>query len=167
MAHERFEFDMPATADVVFDAFHYHCWRSRWDSLVSDTRVRDGAPCPYVGAVTENTGGGWMRGLAMSTRFVSFERPRIAAAAMIGRSFPFRSWAASMKHKPGQVGRSLMVYTYTFETGPRSLRWLIEPLVKYIFDRQTRRRFQRLQVFLEAYADEIVRWQQASAQNAG
>lgn len=166
MAHERFEFDMPAPAEVVFDAFHYHCWRLRWDSLVSDTHVTDGAPCPYVGAVTENTGGGWMRGLAMSTRFVSFERPRLAAAAMVGRSFPFRSWAASMKHRPGREGRSVMVYTYTFEAGPPFLRWLIEPVVKRLFDRQTTRRFHRLQAFLAAHADEIVRWQHASAKDA-
>jgi len=30
MAHQRFEFDMPAPVDVVFDAFHCHVWRSRW-----------------------------------------------------------------------------------------------------------------------------------------
>jgi len=35
MVHDRFEFDMPAPAEVVFDAFHYHHWRGRWDSLVN------------------------------------------------------------------------------------------------------------------------------------
>ena len=61
MTHRRFEFDMPAPSDVVFDAFHYHVWRARWDSLVSDTRVVGGAPCPFVGAETENAGGGLLR----------------------------------------------------------------------------------------------------------
>lgn len=37
MAHRRFEFDMPAPADVVFDAFHFHVWRARWDSLVGSS----------------------------------------------------------------------------------------------------------------------------------
>jgi len=89
MVHERFEFDMPAPREVVFDAFHYHRWRARWDSLVDATHVIGGAPCPYVGAITENSGGGMLRGLAMRTRFISFDRPRVAAAAMQGRSFPF------------------------------------------------------------------------------
>lgn len=159
MAHNRFEFEMPASCEVVFDAFHYHYWRSRWDSLVSQAHVVGGAPCPYVGAVTENTGGGWMHGLAMKTRFVSYDRPRVAAATMVGRSFPFARWAASMQHKALDGGKSLMIYTYTFEAGPKIMRWLIEPVVKQIFDRQTRRRFTRLKNFLAGSGEEIERWQ--------
>ena len=44
--HGKLEFEMPASAEVVFDAFHYHRWRSRWDSLVKTTDVQGGAPVP-------------------------------------------------------------------------------------------------------------------------
>jgi len=159
MAHERFEFAMPARADVVFDAFHYHCWRSRWDTLVDKSRVLGGGACPYVGAVTENPGRGWLRTLSMRTRFVAYDRPRVAAAAMVGQSFPFLRWAASMKHRPLGADRSVLVYTYTFEVGPEALRWLIGPVVKRLFDYQTRRRFRRLQTFLALHASEVVAWQ--------
>lgn len=159
MAHQRFEFSMPANEAVVFDAFHYHHWRVRWDSLVSSTRVQGGAPCPYVGAVTENEGRGLLRALAMQTRFVSFDRPHVAAAAMLGRSFPFTRWAASMQHRAAGPKRSLLIYTYTFECGPPALRWLMEPAVRCIFNWQTHRRFARLQRFLEEHASEIARWQ--------
>jgi hypothetical protein len=162
MAHDRFEFEMPAPAAVVFDAFHYHCWRARWDFLVENTQVVGGAPCPYVGAITENSGNGWMRGMFMRTKFVSFDRPRVAAAAMIGRSFPFVSWAASMQHRPVDAQRSVMIYTYTFLVGPPALRWILEPLVKKVFDRQTRRRFMRMRSFLAEHADDVIRWQQSS-----
>jgi hypothetical protein len=161
MVHERFEFDMPGSPEVVFDAFHYHEWRSRWDSLVNATHVIGGAPCPYVGAITENSGGGILRGLAMRTEFISFDRPRVAAAKMQGRSFPFDRWAASLKHHPTTKDRSLMVYTYSFEAGPRGLRWFIEPLTKRIFDWQTRKRFERMRAFLAAHAAEITAWQQS------
>jgi hypothetical protein len=164
MAHECFEFVMPARADVVFDAFHFHYWRSRWDTLVEETRVLGGGACPYVGAVTENPGRGWLRSLSMRTRFVAFDRPRVAAATMVGRSFPFMRWAASMKHRPLDAGRSVMVYTYTFEVGPPALRWLIGPVVKRVFDRQTRRRFGRLQQFLSLHASEVIAWQDARPQ---
>jgi hypothetical protein len=159
MVHDCFEFDMPASTEVVFDAFHYHCWRSRWDSLVENTRVAGGAPCPYVGAVTENAGGGWVRGLSMKTKFVSFDRPRVAAATMIGRSFPFTNWAASMRHQPLAASRSVMIYTYTFRAGPRWASWLLEPIVKRVFDWQTGRRFRRMQQFLAEHADEVMQWQ--------
>jgi hypothetical protein len=159
MVHERFEFDMPAPVDVVFDAFHYHEWRHRWDSLVDATRVLDGAPCPYVGAVTDNAGGGLLRPLSMQTEFISYERPKLAAAAMLGRSFPFARWAASMRHKPLPDGRSVMLYTYSFETSPRLLRWLLDPITKRVFDWQTRKRFGRMQRFLAAHAAEVEAWQ--------
>lgn len=161
MAHRRFEFEMPASAEVVFDTFHYHQWRARWDTLVDATHVIGDAPCPFVGAVTENSGGGMLRGLSMRTQFVSYDRPRIAAASMLGSSFPFTKWAASMQHDAIDDQRSVMVYTYTFHAGPAVIGWLIEPVVKLIFDWQTRRRFACMRAFLASNANEIVQWQSA------
>lgn len=161
MPHEKFEFIMPAPAEIVFDAFHYHVWRCRWDSLVEATHVIGGAECPFVGAVTENAGGGILRGLAMTTRFISFDRPHVAAASMRGESFPFRRWAASMRHKPLADGSSIMTYTYSFEVKPRMLRWIVEPVTKWIFDWQTRRRFARMRFFLGTNAAEIAAWQRS------
>ncbi|KQU82838.1 hypothetical protein ASC78_15715 [Variovorax sp. Root318D1] len=165
MAHQRFEFEMPASSDVVFDAFHYHVWRARWDSLVSDARVVGGAPCPFVGAETENTGGGWLRGLSMRTRFIAFDRPHVAAASMIGCSFPFSRWAASMRHRDTQPGRSMLIYVYTIEAGPTALRWLLEPVVTWVFARQTQRRFGRMRDFLTEHAAEVVEWQRVQHGN--
>src|SRR6185369_8504525 len=120
MVHLRLEFEMPASCEVVFDAFHYQRWRRRWDSLVAETRIVGGAPCPSVGAETFNGGGGWLRGLSMRTRFVSYQPGAVAAALMIGRSFPFTRWAASMRHRALPDGRSTMIYTATFDVGPRA-----------------------------------------------
>lgn len=161
MAHKKLEFPMPASEAVVFDAFHYHLWRARWDSLVSATHVLGGAPCPFVGAVTENAGAGALRGLSMRTQFVSYDRPRVAAASMIGQSFPFTKWAASMRHRATGPQQSVLIYTYSFEAGPAWLRWLLTPLVDGIFIWQTRRRFARLKNFLTQHAAEVERWQQA------
>ena len=160
MVHERFEFEMPAPPEVVFDAFHYQHWRHRWDSLVAATHVLGGAPCPFVGALTHNGGGGWLKPLSMRTRFISYQRAKVAAATMEGRSFPFTRWAASMRHQPLAAGRSVMVYTYSFECGPRALRWLLEPTTKRLFDWQTRKRFERMRRFLQAHADDVRAWQQ-------
>lgn len=152
-------FDLPASCEVVFDVFHYHQWRAHWDSLVERTRVSDGAPCPYVGAVSDNRGGGLLRGLNMRTEFIAYERPRMAAAKMVGRSFPFSRWAASMKHEAIGAQRSLMIYTYTIEAGPPGLRWLMEPVVGWIFAWQTRKRFARMRHFLANNAARVEAWQ--------
>ncbi|MDR7307770.1 SRPBCC family protein [Rhodoferax saidenbachensis] len=160
MIHRKLEFTMPAPAAVVFDAFHYHQWRHHWDSLVSGTEVVGGAPCPYVGAITQNAGGGWLRGLSMQTRFVSFDRPRLAAATMVGTSFPFSRWAASMRHREVGPKDSLLIYTYTLDVTPRGLAWLLRPAVHLVFAHQTRKRFRRLQNFLAGHAHEVLAWQQ-------
>jgi hypothetical protein len=159
MVHDRFEYEMPAEPEVVFDAFHHHQWRHRWDSLVHATHVIGGAPAPFVGAVTENAGGGLLRPLAMRTQFVSYQRPRVAAAAMVGTAFPFTRWAASMRHRALADGRSVMIYTYSFETRPRWLRWAMEPVTKWVFDWQTHRRFRRMRHFLGLHREEIRAWQ--------
>lgn len=167
MAHRRFEFPMPADAETVFDAFHYHFWRARWDSLVQQTAVVGGAPCPYVGAQTHSTGAGLLKGLDMCTQFVAFDRPHLAAATMVGQSFPFVRWAASMRHSSMQAHQSVLIYTYNFETGPAAIRWLMEPIVARIFDHQTRKRFARLQRFLKSHAAEVVAWQQTQRERDG
>lgn len=159
MAHDKLSFPMPASASVVFDAFHYHGWRARWDSLVGHTSLENGADCPSVGAISTNKGATWMRGLAMQTRFIQYDRPHIAAATMLAPSFPFTRWAASMQHRDVAEGQSVLVYTYTFEVRPIALRWLLEPVVGAIFARQTRRRFAHLQAFLTEHAGEVQQWQ--------
>jgi hypothetical protein len=82
---------------------------------------------------------------------------------MLGRSFPFARWAASMRHRASGPEQSVLIYTYTFEVGPAALRWLMEPVVERIFTWQTRRRFARLHDFLAKHANEVARWQQTSA----
>jgi len=161
MAHQKMIFPMPARADIVFDAFHYHEWRCQWDSLVRRTSVESGAPCPSVGAITENLGAGPLRALSMRTQFVSYDRPVIAAAAMVDRSFPFAQWAASMRHQEQGPDQSLLIYTYTFQVGPAAFRAVLEPLVDWIFVRKTRQRFLRLAQFLTIRAADIADWQQA------
>ncbi|MGA0569398.1 SRPBCC family protein [Variovorax sp. VNK109] len=160
MAHRKLEFIMPAPASVVFDAFHYHAWRVHWDSLVSRTQVEGGAPCPSVGAISENNGAGLLGGISMRTRFVSYEPGVLAAASMIEPSFPFSRWAASMRHAEAPNGFSVLVYTYTFDVMPARLKWALEPVVDSMFLRATRKRFQRLQVFLAGHAHEVREWQE-------
>jgi hypothetical protein len=164
VVHDRFEYEMPAPAGIVFDAFHYHQWRHEWDSLVNATHVLGGAACPYVGAMTENSGGGFLKPLAMRTRFISYQPGKIAAARMEGRAFPFARWAASMRHLPGPGPNSLMVYTYSFECAPRPLRWLLEPITKLVFDWQTHKRFHRMRCFLENRSVEVGEWQRTGRQ---
>lgn len=167
MAHKKMIFSMPARADIAFDAFHYHAWRCQWDSLVRRTSVDSGAPCPSVGAITENQGAGALRALAMRTQFIRYDRPVLAAAAMVGHSFPFTQWAASMRHQDNGPNQSLLIYTYTFQVGPAPVRAVLEPVVDWIFVLKTRQRFKRLARFLASHAGDIAEWQRAQVVTTG
>ena len=163
MVQRRLEFDMPAPPAVVFDAFHHQIWRRRWDPLVASTQICGGADCPFVGAETVNRGAGVLSWFEMRTRFVSFDRPKVAAATMIGVSFPFVRWAASMRHRAcADPGRSVMTYTVNFDTSAGVARWGLQPVVMALFVAQSRRRFARLQGFLARHAHDIVQWQAAT-----
>jgi hypothetical protein len=71
-----------------------------------------------------------------------------------------------MRHRATAPNQSLLIYTYSFEVGPAGLRWVMEPIVKMIFDRQTRRRFARLQDFLALHAGDVALWQRDRATEA-
>jgi hypothetical protein len=159
MPRYRFEFEMPANTTVAFDAFHFTVWRNQWDSLVRNTVVQDGAPCPFPGAKTSNRGSGLLSLLSMETTFISFDRPKVAAAIMNGKSFPFSRWAASMQHKELPYGQSMLIYTYSFEVWPLGLSWLMQPFVSALFNYQTHRRFKNMQAFLKTHASQIENWQ--------
>ena len=96
----------------------------------------------------------------MRTQFVSYDRPVVAAAAMVGRSFPLTQWAASMRHQAQGPHQSLLIHTYTFQVGPATLRTVMEPVVDWVFVREKRQRFKRLAQFLAIRAADIADWQQ-------
>lgn len=161
----RFEFPMPASCEIVFDAFHHHCWRRQWDTLVPNPQVLGGGDHPDVGRETSNRGAGVLAVLSIRTVFISYERPRVAAATMVGRAFPFAHWAASMRHRHDGVGRSVLLYAYSFEVFPRVLAPVLQPIVRLTFDGQTRRRFARLRDFLAVHAGEVEAWRSAQAES--
>ena len=65
-----------------------------------------------------------------------------------------------MRHKDLENGQFVLLYTYTFEVGPRWIAWIIRPFVERIFEYQTRKRFGRLSTYLASHTQEITRWQQ-------
>lgn len=158
MPHGSLSFIMNAPCEVVFDAFHHHELRSRWDSLVKHPVLENGDEWPSAGAITFNPGSGWMQLLSMRTQFVSFQRPALAAAHMVGSSFPFSVWAASLKHKPLAGQQSQLTYIYNI----KACWWLrgwAEGVVHQVFRYETARRFKRMQQYLDGHLEEVVAWQ--------
>lgn len=148
MSTHRFTLIMPASADATFEAFHNHRVRLQWDTLLAVAHMETGDSHPSIGAVSFNRGKGWKRLLAMRTRFVNYQPGKVAVAMLVEPTGLFESWAASMRHRDLDGGRSELIYSFSLELRPRWLGRLLDPLANRVFAWEARKRFAALAIFL-------------------
>ncbi|WP_442969574.1 hypothetical protein [Pseudomonas sp. USHLN015] len=148
MSDNRFILVMPASADATFEAFHNHRVRLQWNTLLAVAHMETGDSHPSIGAVSFNRGKGWKRLLAMRTRFVNYQPGKVAAAMLVEPTGLFESWAASMRHRDIEEGRSELIYSFSLTLRPPWLGVLLNPLANRLFAWEARRRFAALAVFL-------------------
>lgn len=144
----RLTFAMPATAAEVFEAFHDHQVRLRWDTLLSHASVEGGGRHPAVGAVSVNIGRGWKRLFRLRTRFMTYDPPYLAAATLVAPAGLFREWSASLRHRDHGDGTSALIYTFSLALRPRWLHRIGARWVHAQFERETRARFTALAEYL-------------------
>lgn len=82
--------------------------------------------------------------VSFRTRYVSFDRPHVAAIKLEGRPPFVPTWAASIRHEPLAPRRSQATYTMTFTAKPSWAASVIEPVARLMFRRETRRRLAAL-----------------------
>jgi CDP-glycerol glycerophosphotransferase (TagB/SpsB family) len=87
------------------------------------------------------------------------EFPMPAGVTVVFDAFHYSCW----HHQNAGAGQSLLIYTYSFEVGPKPLAWVISPFAKLVFEWQTRRRFARLRKFLSLNAADMAKWQIAQS----
>ncbi|MEO9139214.1 MAG: SRPBCC family protein [Jatrophihabitans sp.] len=135
--------ELPADCETVFDTVHDYRHRLEWDTLLRRAyTVEDAAPARDVVAVCSAKW--WLGGYSFRTRYVSFDRPRLAAIKLESRPPFFASWAASIRHAPVGERCSSATYTMTFTVKPRWLAFVLEPLARTLFTRETQRRLRAL-----------------------
>ena len=135
---------IPADSGAVFDLLHDYARRLEWDTLLRAAYLDDGHTVAAKGATSVCVGRRALGGIALRTRYVSFERGKVAAVEMINRPPFFGRWAASIRHADLGDGASKVTYTYSFHARPRLLRWLFEPIMARVFCWETRKRLRAL-----------------------
>jgi hypothetical protein len=150
MPHGEVSQIINAPAAVVFDLMHDYDRRLAWDTLLSAAYLTDGFTKAALGATCVCVGRSSLLRIPLKTKYVAFERPRLAAVKMVNRPLLFGTWAASIRHENLPAGQSRITYTWTFTARPRWLAWLIEPILQRIFRRETARRLDALKQFLES-----------------
>lgn len=79
---------------------------------------------------------------------MNYQPGKVAAAMLVEPTGLFESWAASMRHRDIEEGRSELIYSFSLTLRPRWLGVLLNPLANRLFAWEARRRFAALAVFL-------------------
>jgi hypothetical protein len=135
---------IPAASGDVFDLVHDYSRRLEWDTLLRAAYLDDGFTRAGKGATSVCVGRRSLGGLALKTRYVSFDRPKVAAVELVNTPPFFGKWAASIRHVDLGERESRITYTYSFHAKPRLLRWLFEPIMAAVFRWETKKRLRAL-----------------------
>jgi polyketide cyclase/dehydrase/lipid transport protein len=138
---------IPAASADVFDLVHDYARRLSWDTLLRAAYLDDGHTAAGKGVTSVCVGRRSLGGFALRTRYVSFDRPKVAAVEMINAPPFFATWAASIRHVDLAPGSSQITYTFHFRAKPRVLRWLLEPIMLRVFRWETRKRLRALAAY--------------------
>ena len=145
MPHGRVSEVIDAPCAEVFDLVHDYGRRLEWDTLLQAAYLDDGFTEAGKGVTSVCVGRPALGGLALKTVYVWFNRPKVAAVKLVNRPPFFGKWAASIRHVEVEPGRSRITYTYQFTVKPRFLRWILEPIMGFVFRWETRKRLAALQ----------------------
>lgn len=141
---------IPATCAEAFDLIHDYDRRLEWDTLLRAAYLDDGFTEAGKGVTSVCVGRRAVGGLAVRTRYVSFDRPKLAAVEMINLPPLFSTWAASIRHAEETPGSSRVTYTFSFRARPRWLAWLFEPIMLRVFHWETKKRLKALAAYFAA-----------------
>jgi hypothetical protein len=144
--------EIDASCAAVFDVIHDYGIRLHWDTLLSKAMIVDGSAAAGLGVKTLCVGRGAVAGMGMETVYISFDRPRVAAVRMTTGPWLIADFAASIRHTALAANRSRVVYKFQIKARPRWLRAVLEPVLRQVFQRETRKRLESLKRYMEKAA---------------
>jgi Polyketide cyclase / dehydrase and lipid transport len=135
---------IPAPAAEVFDLLHNYDRRMEWDTLLRAAYLLDGHRQAGLGVRSVCAGKWTLGGISLTTEYISFRAPEVAAVQMINRPAFFETFAATIRHAPRPDGSSTIEYNYNFTGRPRWLRFILHPIMNFCFKLETRKRLAAL-----------------------
>jgi polyketide cyclase/dehydrase/lipid transport protein len=144
MPHGQVSDVIPAPADDVFRLLHDYNRRLEWDTLLQAAYLLDNCQEAALGARSVCKGKRMLGGIALTTEYISFRPPDVAAVRMINRPPFFDTFAATIRHQSQADGSSKIEYNYNFTSRPRWLRFVLHPIMNFCLKMETKKRIAAL-----------------------
>ncbi len=150
MAKREYSVEIAAPPEAVFDLIHDYERRLTWDPFLKKACLLDGAERAGRGVKALCVAKSRLGGVGMETVYVSCNRPTVAAVKMTQGPWFLAGFGASLRQDAIAEGRTKVTYAFTLRARPSWARPLLEPLLAWVFARETRQRLKALKQFLEA-----------------
>src|SRR5262245_3755773 len=135
-----------AAAEDLFALTQDYARRLEWDCFLKSAQLLDGARHAALGVrarcVAKN-------GLAMETEYISFNPPVTTAVRMTRGPWFLGSFAGSWRFHEESLGPTRVSFTYSVRGRPRWLAPLLNPVLTWVFGRDTRKRLAALKAAVE------------------
>ncbi len=128
--------------ETVFALTQDYSRRMRWDPFLRHAELLGGVSAPGVGVRAWCVG---RYGIGMETEYVSFDPPRVVAVKMTRGPRLLERFAGTWEFAPVDGGRTKVTFRYLLRARPRWLAWVIEPMARWWFSRETRTRVRALE----------------------
>lgn len=135
---------IPADSEKVFELIHNYEKRLEWDTLLQKAYLEEGFEEAEKGAVAVCQGKPFLGGFALRTEYITFQKGKLAAIKMLNKPPFFDTFAASIRHRDIGENLSEVVYQFNFTAKPKWLRFVLHPLMKFIFGLETAKRLRAL-----------------------
>jgi ribosome-associated toxin RatA of RatAB toxin-antitoxin module len=121
-----------APAAPLFALAQDYGLRLEWDSFLRSMKFLDGATTAAPGVRV------WVQawnGLTMEVEYVTVNAPHVVAMKMRRGPGFFEQFAGSWRFESGPDGTTTVFFRYVFVTRWPWLRWLVDPLIRWVFRR--------------------------------
>ncbi|MEY2862459.1 MAG: hypothetical protein RLY58_166 [Pseudomonadota bacterium] len=143
----KHQIEVDCCQQKLFDLTQDYSRRLEWDPYLTEAYLCDGAEHADVGvdSYCKNHFGS-----AMVSRYMSFDRPHVAAVTMIRGPFILKRFSGAWNVKTLGEVQSLLIFTYNFELKGGGVGRLFLPVVAYIFSKDMKKRLLAIKHYLES-----------------
>lgn len=141
--------EINASCEAAFELIHDYSRRLEWDPFLRKAFLLNKAERAAKGVSSRCVARLQAGGNAMDTVYISFKPGKVAAVKMTSGPWFLRSFAATIRHEKINERTSRVTYHYHLSCWPGFASYAMEPVVEWVFRRETKQRLVRLKEILE------------------